>query len=132
MEQLIAHLVGDYILQSDYMANNKKQGTHPYAVWICFGHAAWYTVPFGLLTQSIPALLVILFSHLFIDHFSVARWIIFARNNVLAPTRVAVAWEDTTGTGFHRDRPVWLATWLFIIADNTLHLICNYAALRWL
>jgi hypothetical protein len=27
--------------------------------------------------------------------------------------------------------PAWLAIWLMIIADNTMHIICNAAALRW-
>ena len=28
--------------------------------------------------------------------------------------------------------PDWLAVWLLIICDNTMHLTINYAALRWL
>jgi hypothetical protein len=28
--------------------------------------------------------------------------------------------------------PEWKAVWLLIIVDGTLHLICNYCALRWL
>lgn len=28
--------------------------------------------------------------------------------------------------------PPWLSVWLLIIADNTLHLICNGIALAWL
>lgn len=132
MEQLIAHLVGDYILQSDWMANNKKQGTHPLAWWICLGHVIWYTVPFLFLTQDILVLLVIGAGHFLIDYLSLARWVIFAKNNVLAPTNRATAWADTNGTGYPADRPIWLTTWLLIITDNTLHLITNYAALRWL
>ena len=37
-----------------------------------------------------------------------------------------------TDTGYPRDTPPWLATGLLVVADNTLHLLCNAAALRWL
>ena len=30
---------------------------------------------------------------------------------------------------FTADKPAWLAVWLLIIADNTLHLICNGVAI---
>jgi hypothetical protein len=33
------------------------------------------------------------------------------------------------GTGYHKDKPPWMAVWLLIIADNTLHLLCNGLAL---
>jgi hypothetical protein len=35
-------------------------------------------------------------------------------------------------TGYPPTTPIWLSTWLLIVADNTLHLAINYAALRWL
>lgn len=34
--------------------------------------------------------------------------------------------------GYHKDRPAWLAVWLMIAADNTLHLAINHLALRFL
>ena len=35
-------------------------------------------------------------------------------------------------TGQHEDRPAWMAVWLMIIADNTIHLAINAAAVLWL
>lgn len=124
-DQLVAHAVGDYILQSDWMANEKtKRST------AAFAHAFTYTLPFFLLTQRPVPLLVILGSHFVIDRWRLARYVVWAKN-WLAPTR-NLSWKECTGTGYAPDRPPWLAVWLLIIADNTLHVICNGLALRFL
>lgn len=124
MLQLILHLIGDYITQTDYMANNKTK-----SLPIAFLHAFVYTVPFIILTQSPIALLVILVSHAIIDHYRLARYVIFAKNYLNDPT---LKWEDCSKTGYHNSRPEWLTVWLLIIADNTLHLTINYIAISYL
>jgi len=126
LEQLLAHLVGDYLLQSDWMAQQKT--TRNLAA-VC--HALTYTLPFVLLGASVSALAVICLTHLVIDRFRLARFVCFAKN-YLAPPSQWPAWERCKVTGYDSDRPPWLAVWLLIIADNTMHLLCNYAALRWL
>ncbi len=40
---LVAHLVGDFILQNDWMAANKKRSS-----LVCLGHVAAYLLPFLL------------------------------------------------------------------------------------
>ncbi len=35
-------------------------------------------------------------------------------------------------TGYAADKPPWLTVWLLIIADNTMHVLINGAALEWL
>ena len=35
-------------------------------------------------------------------------------------------------TGYPLGLPDWLAVWLLMIVDNTLHLVINYASIRWL
>jgi hypothetical protein len=124
MEQLILHLFGDYVTQSDWMANEKTKSS------IAAGaHALVYAAPFLLLKPSPLALAVILGTHFFIDRFRLARYVVYAKNWI-APTRYWYAWADCRGTGYHSDRPAWLAVWLMIAADNTLHLAINYLALR--
>ena len=44
MEQLIAHLFGDYVFQNDWMAQNKTSSD-----WAAVVHAVVYTLPFLLL-----------------------------------------------------------------------------------
>lgn len=124
MEQLILHLIGDYVTQTDWMARNKTQ-----RLWIAALHAFIYSLPFLLLSPSALAILVIFITHVLIDRFRIARFVIFAKNKITDP---GLAWADVSDTGHHKDTPKWLAFWLLILVDNTMHLSINYAALRWL
>jgi hypothetical protein len=125
MPQLLLHLVGDYLTQSDWMAQNKRSQWLP-----AIAHASLYSAPFAFF-GSAWALAAILASHLLIDHYGLARYVVFAKN-FLAPTSKRPRWEHCKHTGYDQSRPVWMSMWLLIIADNTIHLCCNYAALRWL
>lgn len=59
MEQLLIHLFGDYFLQTDKQALNKKKSS-----WQCFLHILTYSLPF-LLIGSWKAVLVIGITHFF-------------------------------------------------------------------
>lgn len=124
MEQILAHLVGDYILQTDKMATLKTKTI----LW-AFIHAAVYTLPFLLLTHSVAALLVICLTHTVIDRYRLAKYVVAAKN---AATDWGGRAQFATATGYAETTPAWMAVWLFIIADNTMHVCINYAALRWL
>ncbi len=153
MEQLILHLIGDYLTQSDWMAQNKTK-----AFWPACCHAIFYSLPFGLLAIYSPrpvlAMDVIFVTHFFIDRYRLARYVVWIKNwmgpkvawyrepsgvtgvdnGVVARfcTQATPPFSDCAATGYPPDRPAWLAVWLLIIADNTMHLAINYAALRWL
>lgn len=120
--QILAHLIGDYILQSDWMAANKRLRSVPCAI-----HCLLYTACFVPITQNWISIGIIFASHFAIDRFGLARYIVYLKN-ALSPEPMP-AWEDCNTTGYHHERPAWLATWLTIIADNTLHLICNGLAI---
>ncbi len=130
MEQLILHLTGDYLTQSDWMANNKTKAFTPAAV-----HALVYSLPFLLLGGWL-AFAVILGTHFFIDRYRLARFVVYAKNQLGMPAsefaKPEYDWSNCSATGYPSERPAWLAVWLLIAADNTLHLAINYAALRWL
>jgi hypothetical protein len=123
---LLAHLVGDYLLQSHWMANEKTKHW-----WPAWAHALTYGLPFLLVTQSPAALAVIVGTHAVIDHYRLARHVIWAKN-LVAPKAYRKAWSECSATGYPSDTPPWLAVWLMIIADNTMHLIINVAAVRYL
>lgn len=123
---LLAHLVGDYLIQSDWMANEKTKRW-----WPAVAHGLTYTLPYALITQSLPALALIAGSHIVIDHYRLARHVVWAKN-LIAPSRYRYPWRECSGTGYHQDRPPWMAVWLMIIADNTIHLLFNTAAVVWL
>lgn len=133
-DQLVAHAIGDYVLQSDWMAQQKTKNGVPATV-----HAVVYSLVFVLAFHpSHMAWLVIYGTHFLIDRYRLARFVVYAKN-FLAPPRTFGStdswwhsWEDCSGTGYHKDRPAWLAVWLLIIADNTMHVLINALALRYL
>jgi hypothetical protein len=174
MSQLLAHLFGDYILQSDWMAQNKTK-----ADWPAFVHALVYSLCFLPLcfrpvytpiTFHWLAWMVILLTHFLIDRFRLARYVVWAKNwlgpwkhwlliqcgllpNSPNSCKVWISSDESMPldyvaevdsfygatpplracpTGYPPSTPIWLSMWLLIVADNTLHLAINYAALRWL
>ena len=122
MGLILAHLWGDYIVQTDAMATRKT------ASWLwAIAHAVTYGLPFLLVTRSWLALLVIVATHAVIDRYRLARFVVMTKNRL-------TDWRGdfNTPTGYAASAPPWLAFWLLIIADNTLHLTINFAAARWL
>lgn len=125
-EQLIAHLIGDYFLQTDWMAQEKTKRWWPAVV-----HALCYGLPFLFITHAWLALVVIVSTHLVIDHWRLARHVIWFKN-LFSPAAYRYQWKDCNTTGYHKDRPAWLTTWLLIITDNTMHIIINFLAIKYL
>ena len=123
-DQLLAHALGDYVLQSDWMAREKTS-----RLAVALLHAVCYSLPFLALRPSLAAWAVIVATHAVIDRWRLARLVVWCKE-WLAPTRP----PPFTGcpTGYPADKPPWLAVWLLIIADNTMHVAINGAALRWL
>lgn len=125
MLQLILHLIGDYLTQSDKMASLKLTQMR-YALL----HAFIYSVPFAIfLDISLIAFLVIFLTHAVIDRYRLAKYLIFARNWLHDRT---LKWVDCNQTGFHNGKPPWMAVWLLIITDNTMHITINYLAIAYL
>lgn len=120
---VLAHMVGDYIIQSDWMAQEKAKN-----MWVAQIHGFTYSLPFWFVTQSPLAIFVIFFTHAIIDHYRLARHLVWFKNQ-LAPKRFR---PGHTPTGHSSDRPDWLSTWLLIIADNIVHILINVAAVIWL
>lgn len=114
MTELLAHLVGDYFLQNDWMALGKYRSKQ-----IALLHGLLYALPFLFLTRSVSALLIIGLTHSIIDHWKMANWISQLKN-----------WNWKTQDGFDPTRPIWLTVWLGIITDNTVHLLINHFALQ--
>lgn len=123
---LLAHLVGDYLIQSDWMAKEKTKRW-----WPAIAHALSYGLPFLLVTQSPLALAVIVGTHAVIDHYRLARHVVWAKN-FIAPRGSNPSWVECKATGYPPEMPAWMAVWLMIIADNTIHMCINVAAVVWL
>ena len=149
MEQLLCHLLGDYVLQSDYVAMRKSKETLPCAI-----HVIIYTACFLFLTISWKALLIIGITHFILDrwHFIVRRLIWF--KNHLGPGFTFVPYRKCDATGYYDNimnevtnvpkeqwekswgaygaRLNYMTIWLDIITDNFLHLTINFLALKYL
>jgi hypothetical protein len=134
MDQLLVHILGDYFLQSDWMALNKSKKTLP-----CFVHCVVYTIPFVLLTNSLVALFVIFSSHFLFDRFSLVKYIIWIKNHI-NPKFEYYPFDKCSITGYYDDwnkenvgaRYNFITTWLYIISDNAIHLAFNYFAINYL
>lgn len=110
-ELLVGHLVGDYLLQNDWMALNKKQRS-----WPCLVHVALYTAAVlacaGWLASPL-AWLVVGGPHFVIDRTQVVR----AYMRALRQTKFA-------------EPP--MAPWSVIAVDNAMHALCLLLAARML
>ena len=94
-EVILAHLVGDYLLQPDVMAKKKVKSS----AWAAF-HSLLYTLPFLFLTSSLASLSLICSLHFLIDRYSLGmrlsramgsreEWLGIVRDNIL---HLIVAW----------------------------------------
>lgn len=123
---LVLHVLGDYVTQSDWMAQQKTRSITPAAA-----HAIVYTIPFLLLTQSWLALLFISGTHFVIDHWRLARYVCWAKNFIAPKYGWPPPWRECQGTGYGPGTPPFMAVWLMIIADNLMHITCNAIALTY-
>ncbi|HET9656577.1 MAG TPA: DUF3307 domain-containing protein [Kineosporiaceae bacterium] len=124
---LLAHLAGDYVLQSHWMATRKTQAWVP-----AIAHAAVYTACYLPVTRSVLGLAVIGGTHAVIDRYRLARQLVWVKNHLAPASARPPVWAACSATGYSPEFPTGLAIGLLIAADNTLHLIINTLAVMWL
>jgi Protein of unknown function (DUF3307) len=117
-DQVLCHVIGDYLLQSDWIASTKTRRSDSALL-----HATLYTLSFVMLTRSAPALALIASSHFVIDRWRLVRYVVWAKN-WLSPVPYK-SWQECRATGFVPEHPAWLTFWLDVIVDNTLHILLN-------
>lgn len=109
----LLHLVGDYLLQNDWMAAEKTKNSG-----VALAHASIYSMPFWIVCAS-GWLALIFTTHFLIDRYRLAQYWIRMVN-----------WKwDGDNFGYSEDKPKWMSVWLLIIVDNTLHIIFNSTAI---
>lgn len=112
MEIILGHLIGDYLLQSDWMAINKKKSGSTGILACCIHCLLWsisiylFTVGFIISYTTITIFLLLFISHWILDRTNIVRYCI----------------DKTT-----MPNP---AIWKIIICDNTLHLLFVYFILK--
>ncbi len=137
MLQLILHGIGDYFLQTDYQALNKKKAGAA-GLWACLKHCITYSLPF-LFIGSWQAVSIIFITHFIIDRTNIVAYGIAWKNkqyNITggeSPYGGNIKYNfNIKNFGWPEERPFALTIWLYIICDNLCHIICNYIALRYL
>jgi hypothetical protein len=142
--QLIAHMIGDYLFQSHWMATSKRARSAA-----CLLHVIAYGAAFVLVElldgrtlagkqiqtfkMSMPAFLVIVGTHFVIDRWGLARYVCAFKNWQGGPHDSGFDWYRSQvcdqATGFPKETPQFLAVWLLIICDNIMHVVINAFAL---
>ncbi len=115
MDQLICHLVGDYVLQTDWMARKKTS-----SLGVALIHALVYASPFTFITGWSWALAVIFGTHVLIDRYRLAGLIMRAKQ---------WSWHKRECIN---SAPPEVSAMLMIVIDNTIHLTINYFAIKYL
>jgi hypothetical protein len=115
MDQLICHLVGDYVLQTDWMAKKKTS-----SLFAALVHSFFYALPFVFITGLSWALFVIFSTHIVIDHFRLAGMIMRLKQ---------WSWKHSDSS---ITTPPDLSLMLLIVIDNTIHLTINYFSIKYL
>lgn len=157
-DQFVAHIIGDYVCQSDWMATEKTKKSVA-----ALAHVITYTLCFVFITRNPIALALILGTHFVIDRWRLARYVCWAKN-FLAPKYIEIKqgagipvppnyahlfegaplgedktrtvwirnhpWKECVGTGYAPDKPPWMTVWLMIVADNAMHALCNGLAIH--
>ncbi len=113
---VILHFVGDYLLQNDWMAQNKTKSNGAAIV-----HAAVYSMPFLLIFRDGWWFWLIPITHYLIDRYRLATyWIRLVNWN----------WDfSVQNCGYRADKPAWMSVWLMIIIDNVWHVLINTFAI---
>lgn len=137
-EQLLLHLIGDYWTQTQWMANTKVKSWYA-----AIKHATVYSLLFFII-GSWQAVLVIWSTHAIIDRFSLAKRGIWLKNwygngewSDLGPTGnpsfKSPSWKECEKNfGSASSVPSWISFPVYVACDNTLHLVINYFALKYL
>jgi hypothetical protein len=124
VDQLIAHGVGDYVLQSEWMAREKSKRSLAALV-----HSVFYVLPFLFITLNPYTLAVIAGTHFVIDRWHLARQLAWLKNRPWPGSR---PWSECKATGFDPDTPPWISGWLVVIIDNLMHIIINAMAITYI
>jgi hypothetical protein len=99
MHWIYAHLIGDYIIQNDWMALGKKNKS-----WICAVHVLAYLVPFLFCGFTWWQLLAIGVQHFVQDRTNIVVWLMKVK-----------------GSGGFISPPC--GPWSIIVTDNIIHIL---------
>lgn len=110
---LVGHLVGDFLLQNDWMAANKKK-RH----WPCFVHVLIYTIAVCMACRGYTGSWILLALFVFVPHYLIDRWNF-------------VQWYMYNFGQYAFAHPP-MSPWSRIAVDQSMHMYCLWATAWWL
>ncbi len=99
MHWIYAHLIGDYLLQCDWMALHKKNSS-----FRCFVHIVWYMIPFHWCGLNWWQFALIAVQHYIVDRTNFVAWFMKVKGQNEFATGVCFPWSQ-------------------IVVDNILHIL---------
>jgi hypothetical protein len=99
MNPILAHFVGDYLLQNDWMAQNKKLNS-----WVCLIHVLAYLAPFWFCNLSYWQIVLIGIQHFLQDRTNFILWLMKIKGSEVFATGPCSPWS-------------------IIVTDNIVHII---------
>jgi hypothetical protein len=113
MHWIYAHLIGDFLIQNDWMAKGKKESS-----LICLTHVLTYLIPFIFVGSYMDGWKV---------HIVMFQWeplyfvVVGLQHFAQDKTNIVVESMKATGKGDFAKPP--MAPWSVIITDNILHIL---------
>jgi len=121
---LLGHLAGDYLLQSKNMALKKSETGVAGCVW-CVCHCAVYSLSVCFFLWNFAPWVFVL---VFLTHFPMDRWSLASKwLNLIKGRDVLSAYESREK---YREIDIAFSCLVYAIADNTMHLVLMYYAIK--
>jgi hypothetical protein len=121
-ELLLGHLVGDYLLQNEWMAQNKAKNT--WVGWLAaIIHCIIYTLAVCTIMWewNLIWVIAVFFSHFFIDKFAFGYWYL-KHIKGLDTYSYKMVYLSELRAGFNAV--------IYTVTDNTMHLLLMWGAYK--
>lgn len=114
---LLGHLIGDYLLQSKWMALTKSANGFD-GIKACTVHVAVYTAAVCAMCWTLSPLFALA---VFVPHWVIDRW------SLASPWLKMIGGRTFEGAKDDWDKA--FTAIVYTVTDNTMHLLCLWAAL---
>ena len=78
IKTLMAHCVGDYVFQTQYIADGKRANP-----WLLFVHSVLYAVPFLLFINDYSLIALLILTHIIVDALKIKGIISYAADQAI-------------------------------------------------
>lgn len=121
---LLGHLAGDYLVQSKTMAMRKTEKGMIGCTW-CVCHCGIYSLTVCVLLWNFS---LWIFALVFLTHFPMDRWSLASKwLNLIKGRDVLSAYESREK---YREIDIAFSCLVYAVADNTMHLVLMYYAIK--